>query len=58
MLSCFFRGILYNERQALWNKYPEEKMGYHELDELGEKIQDIIDSAINEKNYQKLNQTH
>ena len=32
-------------------------MGYHELDELGEKIQDIIDSAINEKNYQKLNQT-
>ena len=29
-------------------------MGYHELDELGEKIQDIIDSAINEKNYQKL----
>ena len=32
-------------------------MGYHEFDELGEKIQDIIDSAINEKNYQKLNQT-
>ncbi len=32
-------------------------MGYHELDDLGEKIQDIIDSAINEKNYQKLNQT-
>lgn len=29
-------------------------MGYHELDELGEKIQDIIDSAIYEKNYQKL----
>ena len=32
-------------------------MGYQELDDLGEKIQDIIDSAINEKNYQKLNQT-
>ena len=29
-------------------------MGYHELDELGEKIQDIIDSAINEKNLIRL----
>lgn len=34
--------------QALWNKISGGKMGYHELDELGEKIQDIIDSAINE----------
>ena len=33
-------------------------MGYQELDELGEKIQDIIDSAVNEKNYQKLSQDH
>ena len=32
-------------------------MGYNELDELGDKIQDIIDSAINEKNYQKLSQS-
>lgn len=32
-------------------------MGYHELDDLGGKLQDIIDSAINEKNYQKLSQT-
>ena len=32
-------------------------MGYNELEELGDKIQDIIDSAINEKNYQKLSQS-
>ena len=32
-------------------------MGYQEFDELGEKIQDIIDQAINENNYQKLSQT-
>ncbi len=32
-------------------------MGYNEFDELGDKIQDIIDSAINEKNYQKLSQS-
>ena len=32
-------------------------MGYQELDELGEKIQNIIDSAIDENNYKKLSQT-
>ena len=32
-------------------------MGYHEFDELGDKIQSIIDSAVNEKNYQKLSQS-
>lgn len=32
-------------------------MGYQEWDDLGEKIQDIIDSAINEQNYRKLSQT-
>ena len=32
-------------------------MGYQEFDELGEKIQHIIDSAVDEKNYQKLSQT-
>ena len=32
-------------------------MGYLEFDELGEKIQHIIDSAVDEKNYQKLSQT-
>ena len=32
-------------------------MGYNEFDELGDKIQSIIDSAVNEKNYQKLSQS-
>ena len=32
-------------------------MEHNEFDELGGKIQDIIDSAVNEKNYQKLSQT-
>lgn len=31
-------------------------MGYQEWDDLGDKIQDIIDSAINEGNYRKLSQ--
>lgn len=31
-------------------------MDNREFDELGEKIQDIIDKAVNSKNYQKLNQ--
>ena len=32
-------------------------MGYQEWDDLGDKILDIIDNAINEQNYRKLSQT-
>ena len=31
-------------------------MGYNEFDELGDKIQSSIDSAVNKNNYQKLSQ--
>lgn len=58
MVSCFLRGFLYNDKNKRCEiKYPEEKMGYNEFDELGDKIQSIIDSAVNEKNYQKLSQS-
>ena len=50
----FCGGFLYNKIQTLFGiNDPEDDMGYQEFDELGEKIQHIIDSAVDEKNYQK-----